>query len=61
MIPVTLTTPNGESKTIPFYTKQHVEKFIAFFPEKLPVGYTVNVNAPLIGLSGWIRGTMPLK
>ena len=60
MIPVTLTTPNGESKTIPFYNKEHVEKFIGFFPGKLPIGYAVCIDAPLIGIhNGWILGKMP--
>ena len=57
MIQVRLTTPNGETKTLPFYTKEHVEKFIAFFPSKLPKGYSVCIDAPLVGIhNGWLRG-----
>ena len=60
MIQVKLTTTNGESKTIPFYTREHVEKFIAFFPSKLPEGYAVCIDAPLVGIhNGWIVGKMP--
>lgn len=57
MIPVKLTTTNGESKTIPFYTKEHIEKFIGFFPAQLPKGYAVCIDAPLVGIhNGWILG-----
>lgn len=57
MIPVKLTTTNGESKTIPFYTKKAVEDFIAFFPAKLPKGIAVGVDVPLIGIHNvWILG-----
>ncbi len=60
MIPVTLTTTNGISKTIPFYSKESVEQFIAFFPAKLPTGIAVCIDAPLIAIhSGWVVGTMP--
>ena len=57
MIPVTLTTTNGETKTIPFYNKQAVENFIGFFPAKLPKGYAVCIDAPLVAIhSVWVLG-----
>ena len=57
MIQVKLTTTNGETKTMPFYTKKAVEDFIAFFPAQLPKGYAVCIDAPLIGIhNGWIVG-----
>ena len=60
MIPVTLITTNGESKTIPFYNKQAVENFIGFFPTKLREGIAVCIDAPLIGIhNGWIVGKKP--
>ncbi len=60
MIPVKLTTTNGETKTIPFYNKQAVENFIAFFPAELPKGYAVCIDAPLVGIhNGWIVGKKP--
>jgi hypothetical protein len=60
MIQVKLTTTNGESKTIPFYNKQSVEKFITFFPNKLTEGIAVCIDAPLIGIhNGWIVGKKP--
>jgi len=60
MIPVTLTTISGTTKTIPFYNKQAVEKFIGFFPNKLTEGVAVCIDAPLIGIhSGWVIGTKP--
>ena len=59
MIQVKLTTPNGETRTLPFYSKKHVEDFIAFFPAKLPIGTAVCIDAPLIGIhNGWIQGKM---
>lgn len=58
MIQVTLTTPNGETKSMPFYDRASVEKFIGFFPAKLPKGYAVCIDAPLIGIhNGWLVGT----
>jgi hypothetical protein len=60
MIPVKLTTINGETKTLPFYSKEAIEQFIAFFPAKLPQGTAVCIDAPLVAIhSGWVVGTMP--
>jgi hypothetical protein len=60
MIQVKLTTTNGETKTIPFYNREHVEKFVAYFPAQLPKGYAVCIDAPLVGIhSGWVVGTKP--
>jgi len=50
MIQVKLTTTNGETKTIPFYNREHVEKFVAYFPAQLPKGYAVCIDAPLVGI-----------
>lgn len=60
MIQVKLTTTNGETKTMPFYSRKHVEEFIAYFPAQLPKGYAVCVDAPLVGIhNGWLVGTKP--
>lgn len=60
MIQVKLTTISGTTKTIPFYNRQAVEKFIGFFPTKLTEGVAVCIDAPLIGIhSGWVVGTKP--
>ena len=57
MIPVKLTTTNGESKSMTFFSKEAVEKFIVDFEQKLPIGYAVGVDAPLIGIhNGWVLG-----
>ena len=57
MIPVKLTTTNGETKTIPFYTKEAVKDFVSFFPAKLPKGYAVCIDAPLVAIhSVWVLG-----
>lgn len=57
MIQVTLTTPNGETKSMPFYDRAAVEKFIGFFPASLPKGYAVCIDASIVGIYGWIHGT----
>jgi hypothetical protein len=58
MIPVKLTTTNGESKTINLPNKETVETFITSFSGELPIGYAVNIDAPLIGIHhGWLFGT----
>lgn len=60
MINVKLTTLSGESKTIPFYNRQAVEKFIGFYPQRLTEGIAVCIDAPLIGIhNGWIVGKKP--
>jgi hypothetical protein len=57
MIPVKLTTTNGESKTINLPNKETVETFITSFSSALPVGIAVNIDAPLIGIHhGWLFG-----
>ena len=60
MIPIKLTTTNGESKTINLPNKETVETFISTFSTSLPIGYAVCIDAPLIGIhNGWIVGKMP--
>ena len=57
MIPVKLTTTNGETKTINLPNKETVEDFITSFSVALPIGYAVNIDAPLVGIhSGWVVG-----
>lgn len=57
MIPVKLTTTNGETKTINLPNKETVEDFITSFSVSLPIGYAVNIDAPLVGIhSGWVIG-----
>jgi len=57
MIPVKLTTTNGETKVMSFESKENVEEFISAFSVALPVGYAVGVDAPLIGIhNGWLFG-----
>lgn len=57
MIPIKLTTTNGESKTMTLPNKETVESFITSFSSALPQGYAVCIDAPLIGIhSGWVVG-----
>ena len=59
MIPVKLTTTNGETMTMNLPNKQTVETFISSFSSALPIGYAVCIDAPLIGIhSGWLFGKM---
>jgi len=60
MIPVKLTTTNGESKSLSFGSSTIVKTFIEKLEDELPLGYAVNIDAPLIGIhSGWVVGTKP--
>lgn len=60
MIPVKLTTTNGETKTMDFPNKETVETFISSFSSALPIGYAVSIDAPLIGIhGGWLFGKKP--
>lgn len=57
MIPITLTTTNGESKKMTLPDKDTVETFITSFSVSLPVGVAVCIDAPLIGIhNGWLFG-----
>lgn len=57
MIPITLTTTNGETKKMTLPDKKSVETFITSFSSALPVGYAVSIDAPIIGIhSGWLFG-----
>lgn len=57
MIPVKLTTTNGETKTINLPNKKTVETFITSFSSSLPVGIAVGIDAPLIGIhNAWLFG-----
>lgn len=57
MIPVKLTTTNGETMTMNLPNKKTVETFISTFSNSLPQGIAVNIDAPLIGIhSGWLFG-----
>jgi hypothetical protein len=57
MINVRLTTTNGETKNMSFGSSSKVQTFIEKLETELPLGYAVNVDAPLIGIhSGWVIG-----
>ena len=57
MIQIKLTTTNGETKTMSLPNRETVETFISTFSAALPIGYAVNIDAPLVGIhSGWIIG-----
>ena len=58
MIPVKLTTTNGETKTINLPNRETVENFITSFSVALPQNIAVCIDAPLIGIhNGWLFGT----
>jgi hypothetical protein len=57
MIPIKLTTTNGETKTINLPNRETVDTFISTFSNSLPLGYAVCIDAPLVGIhSGWLVG-----
>jgi hypothetical protein len=58
MIPITLTTTNGETKKMTLPNKESVETFITSFSSALPPNIAVCIDAPLIGIhNGWLFGT----
>ena len=60
MIPMTLTTPNGETKTMYFDNKDIAVNFINSFSSVLNAGQAVCIDAPLIGVhNGWLHGMKP--
>jgi len=60
MIPMTLTTPNGETKSMYFDNKEIAMKFINTFSSQLNAGLSVCIDAPLIGVhNGWLHGMKP--
>jgi len=58
MIKIKLTTPNGETKEMKLPNKDIAETFISTFSSHLPIGYSVCVDAPIIGIhNGWLHGS----
>lgn len=55
MIKVTLTSVTGSTMKIELPTKQSVLDYVEALTNNLPKGATVQVDAPLAGVSGWIR------
>lgn len=56
MITLTLTSYNGNTKKMPFYTKQQVQEFISALPSRLSKNTSLKVECDLLAINGTIRG-----
>ena len=56
MITLTLTSYNGNTKKMPFYTEAQVNKFISALPSQLSKNTSLKVECDLLAISGTIRG-----
>lgn len=56
MIKVTLTSYNGNTKHLPFYSEQQVRKFISALPAQLEKSTSLKLECDLLAISGTIRG-----
>lgn len=56
MITLTLTSYNGNTKKMPFYTKQQVADFISALPSRLSKNTALKVECDLLAINGTIRG-----
>jgi hypothetical protein len=56
MITVRLTSYNGNTKAMPFYTEAQVRKFIATLPSHLNKNTSLKLECDLLAISGTIRG-----
>lgn len=55
MIKVTLTSVTGSTHTITLESIATVKDYIEQLKEKLPSGVSLKVDAPIAGVSGWVR------
>ena len=56
MITLTVTSYNGNTKKMPFYTKQQVQEFISALPSRLSKNTSLKVECDLLAINGTIRG-----
>ncbi len=55
MIRVTLTSVSGNTQELQLPDKNSVLEYIDQLRNALPKGATLQVDAPLAGISGWVR------
>ena len=56
MITLTLTSYNGNTKKMPFYSKQQVLDFLYALPSRLSKNTSLKVECDLLAINGTIRG-----
>jgi hypothetical protein len=56
MITLTLTSYNGNTKKMPFYSKQQVLDFLSALPSRLSKNTSLKVECDLLAINGTIRG-----
>ena len=56
MIILTLTSYNGNTKKMPFYTENQVLAFISALPSRLNKNTSLKVECDLLAINGTIRG-----
>ncbi len=56
MITLTLTSYNGNTKKMPFYTEQQVRKFISLLPSQLNKSTSLKVECDILAINGTLRG-----
>ncbi len=56
MIKVTLTSYNGNTKHLPFYSAEQVHSFISALPAQLEKSTSLKLECDLLAISGTIRG-----
>jgi hypothetical protein len=56
MITLTLTSYNGNTKKMPFYTEKQVRSFISALPSQLNKTTSLKVECDLLAISGTVRG-----
>ena len=56
MITLTLTSYNGNTKKMPFYTEAQVKEFISALPSRLNKNTSLKLECDLLSINGTIRG-----
>jgi hypothetical protein len=56
MITLTLTSYNGNTKKMPFYSELQVREFISALPSRLNKNTSLKVECDLLAINGTIRG-----
>ena len=56
MITLTLTSYNGNTKKMPFYTEAQVKDFISALPSRLGKNTSLKVECDILAINGTVRG-----
>ncbi len=58
MIKVTLTSVTGTTQEVQLPSIASVNDYITALENNLPSGVTIKVDAPIAGVSGWVRSKL---